>query len=350
MRSQVHQCHTRASPCLQRCIFVFVLCWTCNWFGAVEFSAVESVGWAQDVETKPPREPEVEFLLKEFPKGWQHFSSDPSLAFNSTWQLLREPESKDGVLVCLGKPDGYIRTEKEYENFELSLEWKYPTDPNGNSGILLHTVEKDMIWPKSIQVQLHRPSAGSIFPSSGAKLNNPVITKDLSNPVNEWNQCQVTCRDGVISVTLNRHKVGEVSGCLPLKGCVGLQSEGSEIHFRKLWIRPLPVTEKKVSSKGARRQVELRRVAPVEAGLCQTSLFLHGEVFAWTPHSSSPFAGSLCDKMGRPIRNWRQFDRIARRSGLGWGFLETHYQESVVSPEELILRKHLVPPFLPPSF
>ena len=211
---------------------------------------------------------EVEYLLKDFPKGWVHFSSEPTSQLNATWQIPKDQDvtkdPKDIVLVCHGKPDGYIRTEKEYENFELYLEWKYPADPNGNSGILLHTIEKDMIWPKSIQVQLHRPTAGSVFPSNGAKVDNPLPTKDLSVPVGDWNKCLIVCLDGKISVTLNSHKIGEVTGCMPQKGCVGLQSEGSEIHFRNLSIKPLPPAEKRLSSRKVTARYKKTPVCPPE--------------------------------------------------------------------------------------
>lgn len=200
--------------------------------------------------TDPAAADEVENLIRDFPKGWLHFSSEPTAALNATWQVMREADAtKEPVLICLGKPDGYIRTEKEYENFELGLEWKYPTDPNGNSGILLYTIEKDMIWPKSVQVQLHRPTAGSVFPSSGAKVDHPLPAKDLSRPVNEWNECLISSVDGKVTVSINGHKVGDVTGCMPQKGCVGLQSEGSEIHFRKIWIKPLLPAEKRLSSR-----------------------------------------------------------------------------------------------------
>lgn len=210
---------------------------------------------AQEATKAKPATDDTENLLKEFPKGWLHFSSEPTSPLNATWQIRREPDDakdakeKEFVLVCLGKPDGYVRTEKEYENFELGMEWKYPTDPNGNSGILLYTLEKDMIWPKSVQVQLHRPTAGSVFPSIGAKVDNPLPAKDLSRAVNEWNECVITSFEGKLSVTVNGHKIGDVTGCMPQKGCVGLQSEGSEIHFRKLWIKPLGPSEKRVSSR-----------------------------------------------------------------------------------------------------
>ncbi len=218
-----------------------------------------TISWGQEAvpKVRAAVDEVEENLIRDFPKGWLHFSSEPNTALNVTWQIARDPDlSKDPVLICLGKPDGYLRTEKEYENFELTLEWKYPVDPNGNSGILLYTIEKDMIWPKSVQVQLHRPTAGSVFPSNGAKVDNPLPAKDLSRPINVWNECVITSVDGKISVSMNGNKVGEVTGCMPQKGCVGLQSEGSEIHFRKFSIRHLPSadkllpsTEKRVSSR-----------------------------------------------------------------------------------------------------
>ena len=88
-----------------------------------------------------------------------------------------------------------------------------------------------------------------MIPSIGAKVDNPLPAKDLSRPVNEWNDCVITSLEGKLTVTVNGHKIGDVTGCMPQKGCVGLQSEGSEIHFRKLWIKPLPPSEKRISSR-----------------------------------------------------------------------------------------------------
>ena len=42
---------------------------------------------------------------------------------------------KDGVAHCTGKPTGVIRTEKQYKNFELVVEWRHLKSA-GNSGVL----------------------------------------------------------------------------------------------------------------------------------------------------------------------------------------------------------------------
>ena len=189
---------------------------------------------------KPAPSPAAESLLdpKTFPKGWLHHTAQKNAPLAGTWKIDAS-DSKAPVLICVGKPAGYLRTVKIYENFELRLEWKYPRNPNGNSGVLIHTSGEDKIWPRSIQVQLHGPVAGSIFPSGGAQSDNKVEAKGLSRGVNEWNTCVITSKNGTISVEINGRKAGTLTGCNPKKGCIALQSEGSEVHFRNMQIRVL---------------------------------------------------------------------------------------------------------------
>src|SRR5680860_537765 len=40
----------------------------------------------------------------------------------------------DGILVNLGLPIGVVRSEKQYENFMLHVEWMH-MEPGGNSGV-----------------------------------------------------------------------------------------------------------------------------------------------------------------------------------------------------------------------
>ena len=136
-------------------------------------------------------------------------------------------------------PEGYLRTDIDFDDFEMGLEWMYPTDENGNSGVLLNMALKDKIWPDSIQLQLHRPTAGSIFPSGEGKSENTLELRDRSVDLNKWNTCRITSRGAKLTVEVNGKKVGEVRGCIPSRGRIALQSEGSEIHFRKIWIRKL---------------------------------------------------------------------------------------------------------------
>jgi len=211
---------------------------------SVALFAVETpaeTGSIADKETAEKKEDERSalFVPSEFPKGWVHYSAEKNSPLGTTWKVEPAPEEKDAVLVCLGRPFGYLRTEKVYENFEFSLEWKYPNDPNANSGILVFTSGPDMIWPQAVQIQLHRPTAGSVFPDGGARTENTAAVNDLNLPINEWHRLQIHCVDGRIAVTINGRKTAEVTGCVPSKGAISIQSEGSEIHFRHIHLREL---------------------------------------------------------------------------------------------------------------
>lgn len=184
---------------------------------------------------------------------WKYISEEEKEANrNLTWKVVSGGKDQPSILICSGKPYGYIRTQKSYENFRFSMEWMYPSDPNANSGILLFTSGPDKVWPKAFQVQLHRPEAGNVFPTpgSGAKSANglsPATPLDL--PVGKWHKCVLSCRQGTISVMINGVKLGEVTGCDPSKGAIALQSEGSEIHFRNLIVEILPLPEPVVPQK-----------------------------------------------------------------------------------------------------
>jgi hypothetical protein len=55
--------------------------------------------------------------------GWVNVNTD-----EDTWTV------RDGLLVCSGHPIGVMRTEKQYENFILHVEWRH-MEPGGNSGV-----------------------------------------------------------------------------------------------------------------------------------------------------------------------------------------------------------------------
>ena len=57
--------------------------------------------------------------------GWIDVNTSPE-----TWSV------KDGLLVCTGKPIGVMRSDRQYENFILEIEWRH-MEPGGNSGVFL---------------------------------------------------------------------------------------------------------------------------------------------------------------------------------------------------------------------
>lgn len=184
---------------------------------------------------------------QEFKRNWFSYS-DSDKETPSPWSLIDQPGESEGkpMLVCSGKPDGYLRTTEILCEYALNLEWRFPQDPHGNSGILVHVGDEDKVWPESVQVQLHTPSVGSVFPTSGA-VTRSILNSPPSLKVNpkEWNHCQIMSSGGVLRITVNDTWIGDVIGCNPERGYVALQSEGSEVHFRNLEIRPLSDDERR---------------------------------------------------------------------------------------------------------
>ncbi len=223
-----------------------------------------------------PVPPWKNLLEGAFPgENWTFVSGRKDAKLSDTWSISIDPETDSPILVCTGLPHGYLKSRAEYQNFDLTLEWRFPKDPNGNSGVLLFTSGEDRVWPASIQVQFHQVELGSTFPIGGAKSTNEFhLDSKLAKPVNQWNRAELICRDGKISVTVNGHAVGEIIGCLPSKGAIGLQSEGSEIHFRAISIREIPVAQSEVPSKpsdGENSQQTQKQPASPESSIEQGS-------------------------------------------------------------------------------
>jgi hypothetical protein len=166
----------------------------------------------------------------------------------NTWSV------KDGVLVCTGKPNGYIATEKGYENYTLRLKWRYPTGTEKpNSGVLLHVTGEDRVWPNCVEAQLKGGFAGDfwlnadkagVLPTIKHDRKDPadktdrhylrVEAKDAEKPLGEWNAMEITCQGGDIAVAVNGKVVNTATGCSLTKGRIALQSEGSPVEFKDI--------------------------------------------------------------------------------------------------------------------
>jgi hypothetical protein len=201
----------------------------------------ENVNEDSNATTDNGNEPEtVDLLTDNLDEHWKVFSSAPATPDSPVWKVVSEGEDKGRVLICSGDPKGFLYTTETCSEFELTLEWKYPRDEDGNSGVLVYTQDEPRIWPTSMQVQLHQPKVGSVFPSGDATSDqSSELANDLARPVNTWNEGKIISRGGRLSVEVNGRKAGEVTGAKPSTGSIALQSEGSVVHFRRIRLRKI---------------------------------------------------------------------------------------------------------------
>ena len=187
--------------------------------------------------------------------GWVDVNTSPE-----TWSV------KDGVLICSGKPIGVMRTEKEYENFVMHVEWMH-TEPGGNSGTFLwsgSTANPGSPFPDGVEVQmleldwpeLHKKDGvtppvayvhGELFGVGKTETtpDNPRGKRSMSvenrcKGRGEWNTYDIVAVDGVIKLAVNGKFVNGVRGATKKKGYICLESEGAKIMFRNIRIMELP--------------------------------------------------------------------------------------------------------------
>lgn len=188
--------------------------------------------------------------------GWSHVLVGEGVKMEDVWSV------KEGVLVCKGKPLGYLFTNNSYQDFKLTFEWRWaPGTEPGNSGVLLRIAGKPATFmPKCVEAQLKHESAGDIWGFFGATTEGSPERfqeikghkelgdfkglkkiKTAEKAPGEWNRYEITLSGGNMELKVNGELVNQASGLDVLAGPIGLQSEGGEIHFRNIELKQNPL-------------------------------------------------------------------------------------------------------------
>ena len=195
-----------------------------------------------------PRPGEVSLYNGKDLTGWEPIVPDAEKAGikpADVWSV------KDGILICKGNPLGYIRTKTDYTNYVLRVQWRFNpvTKQAGNSGVLLRMTGPDKVWPKSIEAQLQSGEAGDFWNIDNVKMTvaqdrtqgrNTRRTHTAERPIGEWNEYEIVVDHGTITLFVNGEELNRATNVEEVAGKIGLQSEGSEIHFRRILLTPLP--------------------------------------------------------------------------------------------------------------
>jgi len=170
---------------------------------------------------------------------------------------------RGGMLVSLGKPNGHLITDSIYQNYRLSVEYRFAGKP-GNCGALVHASTPRALYkmfPKSLEVQMMHQNAGDfwciveditvpdmearrgpkaewgIVEGKGRRIIN--LTDSSEKSLGEWNAMTIECLGTDIKVWLNGDLVNHGFNCTASKGQIALQAEGAEVEFRKVELTPI---------------------------------------------------------------------------------------------------------------
>ena len=183
--------------------------------------------------------------------GWKFVSRAPRNATTAPAVRMEDVWSvKDGVIHDVGKPTGYLRTEKEFPgSYVLTVEYRHIT--KGNGGWILARTGEDKVWGRCVEVQGASGQVGDIWNQGMLKMStDPArteqngkhvkkMTDSAEKPIGEWNTVVIVVDKATLSITVNGILQNVATDCEDLKGNVGLQSEGAEMEFRKVELTPI---------------------------------------------------------------------------------------------------------------
>jgi len=205
---------------------------------------------------------------------------------------------QDGMIRVSGQEFGGFITKEEFSNYHLVAEWRWGTKTwapreakSRDSGILLHCVGPDGAaggnWMMSQECQIIEGGCGDFIMVGGTvdgKTERPSLTcetrvgpdgkslyyekggkevtvnqrynwwgrdpewkdvlgfrgkRDVEKPAGEWNRIEVVCDGDTITNIVNGYVVNVGTKSSLTKGKILFQSEGAELFFRKIEVRPL---------------------------------------------------------------------------------------------------------------
>jgi hypothetical protein len=163
---------------------------------------------------------------------------------------------EDKMIHVLGKEFGYLSTVDEYDNFHLTVEFKWgeqkfpPREKaKRDSGVLYRfpVGQDDKVWPHSIECQIQEGDCGDFWLVAGTTIVGDGVTqtryfqkkKDAEKPHGEWNKIEIIAEGGKCRHIVNGVLVNEATDASVGKGKILLQSEGAEVFYRKVELRTL---------------------------------------------------------------------------------------------------------------
>lgn len=235
-----------------------------------------------------------EVSLNNPPKGYETLFNGKDF---SGWNIITDNEQSEVELFSVEEgmirtykdlvanseqPFGELITEKEYDNYILSLEYKWGqkkfkprNEAVRDAGILFHAFDEDTFWASGAECQIQEGDTGDLWligVRGSTKLESSnghyapdgdTITKgeDLEKRYqsfprnwywekNGWNKIVIEVRDANAKFIVNGKVVNEVFNLAsfnenskefkPLtKGKIALQAEGAEIYYRNIFIQSL---------------------------------------------------------------------------------------------------------------
>lgn len=169
--------------------------------------------------------------------GWRLINPKQENGFSAkNGELVNNPVQKGEHHVSYGN----LRTEREFEDFNLQLEVKVPS--GNNSGIYLRGLYEIQVFD-SYGKELDSHNMGAVY-------SRITPTVAAEKPAGAWQSLDITLLDRHITVVLNGKKIidnqpvhgptgGAISADVFAPGPIYLQGDHGEVAYRNIVLRPI---------------------------------------------------------------------------------------------------------------
>jgi hypothetical protein len=185
--------------------------------------------WFRRVRVKPlPPEGYVHLLSGEDRSGWRGGGY-------GSWSV------ENGLAAFEGKAAGWMRCKSLFGDFRLKLDYRLSEGAGG--GVCIGSPDGE----NEVEVQLLDDAGAAPSPTSSGALHTILEPpQNPAKPAGDWNQLEITRKDGVLSANLNiidlwgaRLADHEKLRGLPAELAIGLQGSGGRIEFRNIYLKEL---------------------------------------------------------------------------------------------------------------
>ena len=158
------------------------------------------------------------------------------------WHVMNKGQfSARGGVILLNKGSGWLRSDKEYQDFELRMDFRF-LDKAANSGIFFRASKEGSNYPvKNYQVQtMDHPSLGSLYNSGLAKpkeKKDEALLKKVMKPAGQWQSYRIWVQGSRAEVNVNGALVTVGEGLDDRSGYIGIQGEGGRLEFKNIRIK-----------------------------------------------------------------------------------------------------------------
>lgn len=153
---------------------------------------------------------------------------------------------KDGMIHCAGGGFGFLRSDEQFADFTLSLDYRLQAGTNSGVGIRTVVYEdgNKQTRPSRAGYEIQLADDGTTEPSihgTGAIYRHVAPRSLPAKPAGEWNHLVIECDASRLRVWLNDELIQDYdqrkskqTRNKPREGFIALQNHGGEVDFRKI--------------------------------------------------------------------------------------------------------------------